>query len=56
MGRLVTNNIYNAGLRPVIEEGLKDLGIDQVLNQIYLPMNQAMQQRDLVLNHWSNLL
>jgi len=32
MGRLITNNISNLGLRPVIEEGLKNLKID--LNEL----------------------
>ena len=32
MGRMITNNIMNAGLRPVIEEAFGDLGLD--LNEI----------------------
>lgn len=28
MGRMITNNLMNAGLRPVVEEAFKDLGID----------------------------
>jgi glycogen phosphorylase len=32
MGRLITNNINNLGLRPIVEEGLNELGLD--LNEI----------------------